>query len=195
MISVARGAEPAKRRPEQAKNPPVPAVAAQTATPTAPEYVIGPADVLAVNVWKDAEISRSVTVRPDGKISLPLVGEIGVSGLTAVAVRDLVTAKLKPFITDPHVTVIVEQVKSRTYSVLGKVSKPGSYVLDKPTTVLDAIAIAGGFLDFAKINKIYIMRRMGSSSMALNFDYREVIRGRKLEQNVDLANGDTIVVP
>jgi len=160
------------------------------------DYVIGPSDVLAINVWKDAELTRTVPVRPDGKITLPLIGELQVSGLTTLRVQDLVASRLKPYITDPEVTVIVEQVKSRTYSVLGKVAKPGSYGLEKPTTVLEAIAIAGGFLDFAKTGKIYVIRRGDAgSSETLHFDYKKVIRGQNLDQNVALKSGDTIVVP
>src|ERR1035437_7044472 len=122
------------------------------------DYIIGPSDVLAINVWKDIELTRTVLVRPDGKISLPLIGELEVSGLTALSVQRLVAQRLKDYISNPQVTVIVQEVRSRTYSVLGKVVKPGSFELGKPTTVLQAIAIAGGFLDFAKPNKMYIIR-------------------------------------
>ena len=160
------------------------------------DYVIGPSDVLAISVWKDTELTRIVPVRPDGKISLPLVGELEVSGLTALAVQHLVAQKLKEFISDPQVTVIVQEVKSRTYSILGKIAKAGAYELGKPTTVLEAIAIAGGFLDFAKQNKIYIIRPVsGGSTQTLYFDYKKVIKGHNPEQNIELQNGDTIVVP
>jgi polysaccharide export outer membrane protein len=171
--------------------------------PTAPgpkrasdDYVIGPSDVLAINVWKDAELTRTVPVRPDGRISLPLIGELKVSGLTTREVQRIVTERLKEFISEPVVSVIVQEVKSRTYVVVGKVVRPGSYELGKPTTVLEAIAIAGGFLDFAKPNKAYIIRRApDGSTERLPFDYKRVIDGRNPEQNVDLKTGDTIVVP
>jgi len=160
------------------------------------DYIIGPSDVLAINVWKDPELTRTVLVRPDGKISLPLIGELEVSGLTALNVQGLVAQRLKEYISDPQVTVIVQEVKSRTYSVLGKIAKPGSYELGKPTTVLEAIAIAGSFLDFAKPSKIYIIRPVsGGATQTLPFDYKKVIKGRNPEQNVELKNGDTIVVP
>ena len=160
------------------------------------DYRIGPSDVLAINVWKDTELTRVVTVRPDGKISLPLVGELEVTGLTAASVQRLITQRLVEYISTPQVTVIVQEVKSQTYIVVGKVTKPGSYELGKPTTVLEAIAIAGGFLDFAKPKKVKIMRRMPSGqSETFYFDYNKVIKGKNLEQNIVLQNGDTIVVP
>ncbi|MGD0323659.1 MAG: polysaccharide biosynthesis/export family protein [Terriglobia bacterium] len=160
------------------------------------DYIIGPSDVLAINVWKDAELSRTVPVRPDGKISFPLIGELQVSGLTALKVQRMVAERLKEYISDPEVAVIVQDVKSRTFAVLGKVAKPGSYELGKPTTVLEAIAIAGGFLDFAKASKVYIIRPRGNgSSDTLHFDYKKVIKGHNPEQNVELKSGDTIIVP
>lgn len=160
------------------------------------DYTIGPSDVLAVSVWKDAELTRTVLVRPDGKISLPLIGELEVSGLTAQKVQRLIGQKLSVYISDPQVAVIVQEVKSRTYTIVGKVGKPGSYELGKPTTVLEAIAIAGGLLDFAKANKIFVMRRWGDgSSIKIPFDYKKVIKGRGPDANVELRNGDTIVVP
>jgi polysaccharide export outer membrane protein len=160
------------------------------------DYVIGPSDILAINVWKDAELSRNVPVRPDGKISLPLIGELQVSGLTALKVQQMVAERLKEYISNPEVTVIVQQVKSRAYVILGKIAKPGSYELEKSTTVLEAIAIAGGCLDFAKVGKIYILRPTDKGSHeTLHFDYKKVIKGRNPEQNVELKSGDTIIVP
>ena len=135
-------------------------------------------------------------VRPDGKISLPLVGELEVSGLTALSVQHLIVQRLSDYISNPQVTVIVQTVKSRTYVIVGKIAKPGSYELGKPTTILEAIAIAGGFLDFAKLNKVYVIRRKADgSSTRLPFNYNKVIKGRNSDENVDLNSGDTIVVP
>jgi polysaccharide export outer membrane protein len=170
--------------------------------PTAPgpkavddDYIIGPADVLAIDVWKDAELTRTVPVRPDGKISLPLIGELQVSGMTTSEVQRLVTERLQVFISKPIVTVIVQEVRSRTYVIVGKIAKPGSYDLSKPTTVLEAIAIGGGFLDFAKVNKVYILRlREDGSRIKIPFDYKKVIEG-DTSKNVELRSGDTIVVP
>jgi len=162
----------------------------------ADDYRIGPSDVLAINVWKDAELTRVVTVRPDGKISLPLVGELEVTGLTAANVQRLIGQRLAEYISSPQVTVMVQEVKSQTYIVVGKVTKPGSFDLGKPTTVLEAIAIAGGFLDFAKSNKVKIIRRReGGQTQTLYFDYNKVIKGKNTDQNIQLQNGDTVVVP
>ena len=188
-ILLARLQQPAGQNPK-----------AQPSTPTSKQvdegYLIGPSDVLVINVWKDTELTRTIPVRPDGKISLPLIGELPVAGMTAFSVQQVVTQKLKEYISDPQVTVIVQEVKSRTFSILGKVAKPGSYPLGKPTTVLEAIAIAGGFLDFAKQSKIYIIRPgSGGSAQTLPFDYKKVIKGQHSEENVELLNGDTIVVP
>jgi polysaccharide export outer membrane protein len=169
---------------------------APNAKRVAEDYIIGPSDVLAINVWKDTELTRTVTVRPDGKISLPLIGELAVNGLTAPSVQRLIAQRLAEYVSKPLVTVIVQEVKSKTYVVVGKVAKPGAYELGKPTTVLEAIAIAGGFLDFAKVSKVNIIRRRdGGPSETLHFDYKKVIKGQNAEQNVELKSGDTIVVP
>jgi polysaccharide biosynthesis/export protein len=159
-------------------------------------YVIGPADVLAINVWKDTELSKTMPVRPDGNISLPLIGEMRASGLTAAQLQDLIAQKLKGYVTNPEVNVVVEEVKSRSFNIMGKVMKPGAYDLAKPLTVLDAVALAGGFQDFAKVSKVYVLRTMpdGSQKM-LPFNYKQVIKGRQLAQNVELQSGDTVVVP
>jgi polysaccharide biosynthesis/export protein len=177
------------QKPNQVNSSPAP-------KPSKDEYVIGPEDVLAINVWKEPEISRSVPVRPDGKISLPLVGELAASGLTTMKLRDSIAERLKEYISNPEVIVIVQEVKSRSFNIVGKVGKPGSYDMAKPMTVLDAIAVAGGFQEFARTAKIYVLRRQadGSRSM-LPFNYKLVIKGRGLEQNVELQLGDTIVVP
>jgi polysaccharide export outer membrane protein len=160
------------------------------------DYIIGASDVLDINVWKDPELTQKVPVRPDGRITLPLIGEIQVSGLTAMNVQLLITQKLSEFIAKPIVAVSVTEMKSRTYTIVGKIIRPGSYDLGKPTTVLEAIAIAGGFVDFAKTNKVYILRRQGDGSeLRLPFNYKKVIDQKAQEENVNLKNGDTIVVP
>jgi len=159
-------------------------------------YVIGEDDVLAVNVWKEPEISRSVPVRPDGKISLPLIGDLRASGRTPVQLQDDIKRQLLNYLSDPEVSVIVQEAKSQKFNILGEVERPGSYVLSRSMTVLDAIALAGGFRDFAKTSKVYVLRVNADGSRAcIPFNYKEVIRGRKLSQNVELETHDTVVVP
>jgi polysaccharide biosynthesis/export protein len=160
------------------------------------DFVIGNGDVLAISVWKQPDLSRSVPVRSDGKVSLPLIGEIKATGQTPLTLEEEITTKFKPFLAEPEVTVIVEQINSEKFNILGKVAKPGSYPLVNPTTVLDAIALAGGCRDFAKQNGIYILRRHPDGSEArLSFNYKDVIKGKNTAQNIDLQPRDTIVVP
>lgn len=162
----------------------------------ADEYVIGTEDVLAINVWKEPEISRSVPVRPDGKISLPLIGEIEVRGLTPKQLQTQLERQFTQYIAKPEVTVIVQEVRSLKFNILGEVARPGSYTLSRPSTVLDAIATAGGFRDFAKQKGIYVLRvQPDGARVRLPFNYKQVIKGHNLEQNVELQPRDTIVVP
>lgn len=173
----------------------------QTSVPVAAElqpdgYVIGEDDVLAVNVWKEPEISRSVPVRPDGKISLPLIGDLRASGRTPIQLQNDIRLQLLNYLSDPEVSVIVQEAKSQKFNILGEVERPGSYTLSRSMTVLDAIAAAGGFRDFAKTSKIYVLRvNTDGSRICIPFNYKEVIRGRKLSQNVELETRDTVVVP
>lgn len=170
------------------------AVAARTATTN--DFVIGPDDILFVQVWKEPELTRTITVRPDGKISLALIGEITASGQTPKQLESKITAKLSSFMADATVSIIVQEVRSRQFSVLGKVAHPGTYPLTRSVTVLDAIALAGGFRDFAKQNSVYILRQIPNGlPQRLAFNYKEVVKGNKLSQNVDLQPKDTVVVP
>jgi polysaccharide biosynthesis/export protein len=159
-------------------------------------FVIGDDDLLAINVWKEAEISRSVPVRSDGKISLPLVGEVQAAGETPLKLEQDIAAKLKNYIDEPEVTVIVQQINSQKFNVLGQVVRPGSYPLTNSVTVLDAIALAGGFRDFAKQKSIYVLRQIREGKQArIPFNYKEVVKGKNSEQNIKLQPRDTIVVP
>lgn len=160
------------------------------------DFLIGPGDVLAINVWKEAEISRIVPVRPDGRISLPLIGELQSSGQTPKQLEVEITKRLKDFVADPSVTVVVQEIRSQKFNVLGMVTHPGSYPLAKPMTVVDAIATAGGFRDFAKQRDIYVLRHDPSGKQTrLPFNYKDVIKGLHPEQNVELQTSDTVVVP
>lgn len=159
-------------------------------------FIIGTGDVLAINVWKEAEISRVVPVRSDGRISLPLAGELQAGGRTPSQLESEIRNKLKDYVSEPEVTVIVQEIKSLKFNVLGMVMRPGSYPLTKPMTVIDAIASAGGFRDFAKQKDIYILRRQADGNQTrMAFNYKDVVKGRGTEQNVALETNDTIVVP
>ena len=159
-------------------------------------FVIGNDDVLAINVWKEPDVSRSVPVRSDGKISLPLVGEVQAAGRTPLKLEQDIAARLKSFIAEPEVTVIVQQINSQKFNILGMVNKPGSYLLTNSATVLDAIALAGGFRDFAKQKAIYVLRLNADGSQTrIPFNYKEVVKGTNTAQNIKLQPRDTIVVP
>jgi polysaccharide biosynthesis/export protein len=159
-------------------------------------FVIGDDDVLAINVWKEPDISRSIPVRSDGKISLPLVGEVQAAGQTPRKLEQDIAAKLKAYIDEPEVTVMVQQINSQRFNILGLVNKPGAYVLANSATVLDAIALAGGFRDFAKQKSIYILRQnVDGSQTRIPFNYKDVVKGRNPAQNIKLQERDTIIVP
>lgn len=159
-------------------------------------YVIGDDDVLSINVWKEPDVSRSVPVRSDGRISLPLAGEVQAAGRTPLQLEQDITTRLKNYISEPEVTVMVQQINSQKFNILGEVTKPGSYPLTNTTTVLDAIAAAGGFRDFAKQKDIYVLRQNSSGSQSrIAFNYKDVIKGKHPEQNIKLEPRDTIVVP
>jgi polysaccharide export outer membrane protein len=170
--------------------------AATVAASPIEEYSIGPDDLLAVNVWKEPEISRNVVVRPDGRISLPLVGDLRASGRTPVQLQADIKGQLSSYLTNPEVTVIVQEARSQKFNILGEVEHPGSYPLSRSMTVLDAIAIAGGLRDFAKSRKIYVLRIQGDGSRArFPFNYKAVIKGQNQSQNIELQARDTVVVP
>jgi polysaccharide biosynthesis/export protein len=160
------------------------------------DYVIGPGDLLTVSVWKEPDVSRVVPVRSDGRISIPLAGEVQASGTTPKELELEIATRLKTYIDDPEVTVIVQEIRSAKFNILGQVAKPGTYLLTDSTTVLDAIAMAGGFRDFAKQKSIYVLRSKpdGTREM-LPFNYKQVIKGRPRSENVKLQAHDTVVVP
>jgi polysaccharide export outer membrane protein len=158
-------------------------------------YVIGPEDVLDVKVWKEPDVSRTVPVRPDGKISLPLLNDVQAAGLEPMQLQAVITEGLKKFISDPQVTVIVMQINSRRIYVLGEVARPGAFPMLPNMTVLQALSTAGGFSQFAKLSAIYVLRTENGHQVTLPFNYKEVVRGVRPEQNIALKPGDTVVVP
>jgi polysaccharide export outer membrane protein len=185
-------ARPAGQVPAAAKTPP-PDLPAGVTPP--PGYTIGTDDVLIVMFWREKDLSAEVSVRPDGKITLPLINDIAAAGLTTDQLRARVMEAANKFVEDPSVTIAVKQINSRRVYITGQVGKPGLYPLTSPTTVLQLIAVAGGLADFAKKEDIVVMRTEGGKTMTLKFNYKDVIRGKKLEQNIELKPGDTVVVP
>src|SRR5581483_7460 len=172
-------------------------LAAETSAPKwNPEsYIIGPGDVLTVQVWKEPDLSRRVPVRPDGRISLPLLNDVQAAGLTPNELAGRVSQELKKYLTEADVAIVVEQVNSRRIYVMGEIARPGAYPLLAQTSVLQALSAAGGFRELANTKKIYILRGAGVYQKRLLFDYNAVVKGKKPEQNILLENGDTIVVP
>lgn len=154
-------------------------------------YKIGPEDVIAVRVWREAELTGVYLVRPDGKITLPLVGDLEAAGLTPEAVAHAITGKLSEIMVKPEVVVSIQQVNSKKYYITGEVNKTGQFSLVLPITILEALSQAGGLREFANGKKIVILR----GANRLKFNYNEVIKGKNMEQNIKLENGDHIIVP
>lgn len=168
----------------------------QAQSVNAQEYLIGPEDVVEVMVWKNADLSRTTSVRPDGKISLPLVGDVQAAGLTVEQLRVSIAEKLQSYYKEPpQISVILQQINSYAIYVLGEVRSPGKYVVKTDTTFLQAVTLAGGFTEFASKNRIVVRRRAGESlqESSLGIKYTDVIAGR--QRNILLRPGDTIVIP
>jgi polysaccharide export outer membrane protein len=169
--------------------------ATTNATVNPDEYVVGEADTLHVNVWKEPELSQTVVVRPDGKISLPLVNEMKVSGMTPSQIQQLMTDRLKAYLVAPQVTVTVTDIRSKTVYITGEVLRAGEYPLLTPVTVLQLIARAGGLTTYASRKGIFVLRDMDGKQVRYSFDYNDVIRAKNASQNIELKPGDTVVVP
>ena len=181
----AAGAQQAAVRPQPAATP----------APVGADYVIGPEDLLLVSVWKNETLSRQLPVRPDGKISMPLLHDIQASGLTPLQLRDKIATALAEYMPSPEVSVTVLDVRSYRVSVLGEVQRPGVLQLKAPTTVLEALAMAGGFRDFASPSKIVIFRKdEAGQTRRLRFNYNRAV-GNAGEENLPLRSGDVVVVP
>ena len=172
---------------------PPPATPAGVTPPT--DYVIGPDDQLSVVFWRDKDMSADVVVRPDGKITLPLLNELQASGLTPEQLRLKVTEEAKRYVEEPTATIVVRQINSRKVFIMGQVGKPGPYPLSGPTTVLQMLATAGGIAEYAKSEEIVIMRTENGKPVSRKFNYKEVSKGKNMVQNIELRPGDTIIVP
>ncbi|MEW6730713.1 MAG: polysaccharide biosynthesis/export family protein [Acidobacteriota bacterium] len=159
------------------------------------DYVIGPEDVLTVFVWKEPELTQTLAVRPDGKISLPLLNDLVASGHTTLELKEQIRTGLKQYIAEPTVTVIVQSARSRKAAIIGEVGRPGAYLLNGPTNLLHLISMAGGFRDFAATDKVSVMRQENGKTIKYKFNYREFLKGKNLEQNIELKPGDIVVVP
>jgi polysaccharide export outer membrane protein len=180
--------------PAPAARPAAPAPAA--AGVRVPEdYVIGPEDVLLISFWRDDSMSGEAVVRPDGKITLKLLNDIDVVGLTPEQLREKLAKDATKFLEEPAPTVIVKQINSRKVFITGEVAKPGPYPLNAPTTVVQLITLASGLNEYAKREEIGILRTENGKTTRLPFNYEQVRQGKKLEQNVLLKPGDTVIVP
>ena len=175
---------------------PIKAAEAQQGHPQPPtEYLIGPEDVLEISVWKEEGLEREVLVRPDGKLSFPLAGDVQAAGRTPEKVQAEITERIKRYIPDPVVTVTVKTIGGNKIYVIGEVRNPGSYVIGRYVDVIQALTLAGGLTPFASENSIKVLRREGTKEIVVSFEYAEVKKGRRLEQNIFLRGGDVVVVP
>lgn len=197
IAGFAAAEDAAKRAPAAAAaapgNPAPAAPAPAGGVPLAAEYRIGVDDVLDIVVWNNTTVSRTVPVRPDGKISLPLLNEVPAAGLTPPQLRQSLMSKLVEYMPTPEVSVIVREVHSNKISVLGEVRKAGRYEISQRATVLDAVALAGGFNDFARRTKVVIMRQEGSGVKRIPINYNRIVAEE--DENVVLQPGDIVVVP
>jgi polysaccharide export outer membrane protein len=160
------------------------------------DFIIGLEDILSINVWKEPELSvKEVIVRPDGKISIPLVGDVQASGLTPMQLQEQITERMREFVSSPNVTVVVLKIASRSVSIVGEVNRPGIYYLGSRMTVLELLARAGGLKENAKEKDISVVRTEGNRSIRFPFNYKDVSKGKNLKQNIALKNGDVVIVP
>jgi polysaccharide biosynthesis/export protein len=183
----------AARQSGRSPQPPPAKPASASRDPLVGDYRLGAGDKLRIEVYKDQQLSQSVQIRPDGKITMPLIGDIAAVGLTSIELRDRIAGLLKDYITSPVVTVIVVEAVASNVYVMGEVNKPGPMPLAGPMTVLQALAMAGGFKDFANTRDIRVLRRSATGVETIRFNYREAVKGQGAP--VFLRSGDTIIVP
>jgi polysaccharide export outer membrane protein len=203
VLAGAQQPAPAQPPPPVATAPPgsVAPAPASVATPAPPplvvpgDYTIGPDDILSVVFWRDKEMSADVVVRPDGRITLPLVNDVVAVGLTPEQLRDRIREQAAKYVEEPTVTVVVKQINSRKVFISGMVGRQGAYPLSAPTTVLQMLSMAGGVSEYADEKKIIIMRTENGRQQALKFNLSDIKKGKNLQQNIELKPGDTIVVP
>ena len=179
----------------QAGSPQTPAGGAQAPADTPQDYVVGAEDVLGVVFWREADISGDVTVRPDGRITLPVIGEMQAAGLRPAELQARIVAAAAKYLTDPNVVVVVRTINSRRVFVTGRVTTPGGQLVKGPLNVMQAIALAGGLTEYADAKNIAVLRTTDGRTTRFQFNYKDVAKGKNLEQNILLLPGDTVVVP
>jgi polysaccharide export outer membrane protein len=194
-VALAQQAPPLPPTGQTAAGAPQPPAANAQAVKPPEDYVIGTDDVLTVSFWREKDLSTDVVVRPDGKITLPLINDVYAAGLTPDQLREKVLTEAARYVEDPTPTVVVKTINSRKVFITGEVARPGPYPLTAPTSVLQLIAMAGGLQEFAKKKDIIILRTEAGSQVTFQFDYSSVVKRKKLQQNIFLKPGDTIVVP
>jgi len=186
---------PAGTKPAPAPNTAKPPVALPAGAVVPADYVIGPEDILTIVFWREKDLSSEVVVRPDGRISLPVLQDINAAGLTPEQLRDSLTKTAERFVEDPNVTVVVKEIKSRRVFITGMVARPGPYNITAPMTVVQLIAFSGGLLEYADAKNIVVMRNENAKDTSYKFNYKEVAEGKNLKQNIQLKPGDTVIVP
>lgn len=196
-VAALAAQDPKKPAPASEETKPAAAPDPATAGQDLPgkDYKIGPQDLLKIDVWREDQLTRTVPVRPDGKISLPLLNDVQAEGLTPMELSRVIRDDLKKFINDPQVTVSVTEINSRRVYVTGEVVRPGTFPLIPNMTVLQALSSSGGFTQFAREKNIYVLRTENGKQVKFPFNYKDAINGKKPEQNILLQPGDVIVVP
>ena len=159
------------------------------------DYIIGQGDLLEIFVWRNEQLSRQVAVRPDGKISLPLIQDLQAAGFTAIQLKNQITRKLSDYIDNPKVSVIITEIRSYRVSVLGRVGNPGVYPITGKTTLVEAISLAGGFTEWAQKDEIIVLRNEGGKNKMIRVNYKKIAKGKDLSQNIKIQADDTIIVP
>jgi polysaccharide export outer membrane protein len=195
QTSPAPSKPPATGKPLPVVNTAKPPVAIPAGAIVPADYVIGPEDILTIVFWREKDLSSDVVVRPDGRISLPVLQDVNAAGLTPEQLRADLTKTAERFVEDPNVTVVVKEINSRRVFITGQVAKPGPYNLTSPMTVVQLIAFAGGLLEYADAKKIIIMRTENANPTSYRFNYKEVSEQKNLKQNIQLKPGDTVIVP
>jgi len=171
------------------------AAAARAAKPAQDTYLLGPEDALEISVWKEPDLTKQLVVRPDGKLTYPLIGEVQASGHTVKQLQEEISKRLAKYVTDAHVTVILLKAQNYKIYVTGKVNKPGEFVVGKPVNVMQAISMAGGLTPFASPGSITVLRTVGNREEVFPFSYKDVAQGLMVEENRTLMPGDVVVVP